>query len=282
MAKILKGAMVADALSENIRERAKALRERGIVPKLSIVRLGEDPSDLAYERGALKRGEKTAVDVEVVALPRDISTDQLLNKIEELNEDDSVHGILLFRPLPPHIEEEVVRNKISLLKDVDGISDGSMAGIYSGNRDVFSPCTARACIELLRSYEVSMKGKKVAVLGRSLVIGKPVSMLALDENSTVTICHSKSENIDEILKESDIVISAVGKIGAVTKSMVRAGQTIIDVGINVDSEGNLKGDVDFEDVSAIVDRISPVPAGVGSVTTSILMDHVVKSAQRSI
>ncbi len=282
MASLLKGAKVADAITDNVYDRATSLKNTGIEPTLAIVRVGNDPSDMAYERGAVKRAEKCGVDIFHVELPLTTTTDELLVKLSELDKDDNIHGILLFRPLPKHIDDEKVRNAISASKDVDGISDLSMSGVYGGNKNCFAPCTARACIEILKGYNISLKGKKAVVLGRSLVIGKPVAMLLLDENATVTICHSKSEDLHKILKEADIIISAVGKMDNLDETMVSAKQYIIDVGINVDEEGNLKGDVAFDKVEPIVEGITPVPGGVGSVTTSILMDHVVRAAEKRL
>lgn len=280
MVKILRGKALADALSTEISTRANALREKGKIPTLAIVRLGERPDDLAYERGASKRAEKIGVEIRKITFPADTTQNELLLAIDEINRDYSVDGVLLFRPLPNHIDDDAVRNALDPDKDVDGITDISQAGVYAGVQKGYPPCTAEACMELLRFYDYDMDGKNVAVIGRSQVIGKPVALMLIKENATVTVCHTKTLNIADICHDKDIVIAAAGHINTVTKSFMSSGQVIIDVAINFDSEGNMRGDVDFESASEIVEAITPVPGGVGGVTTTILMKHCIEAAEK--
>ena len=281
MAKILKGKEVIDSLNEELRERSKVLNEEGITPTLGIVRLGERPDDMAYERGALKRAENTGVNVQQFVFDKDMSQDELLDEIDKINNDDSIHGVLMFRPLPPQIDDETVRNALAPEKDVDGITDISMAGVYSGSDTGFPPCTAEACIQILDYYDVDLKGKNVAVIGRSQVIGKPVAMMLIGKNATVTVCHTKTEDMADICHNKDIIIAAAGHQGTVTEDFLSPDQTVIDVAINFDDDGNMCGDVDFPAAENIVDAITPVPGGVGTVTTSMLMKHVIEAAEKA-
>ena len=281
MAKILKGKEVIDSLNEELRERSKVLNEEGITPTLGIVRLGERPDDMAYERGALKRAENTGVNVQQFVFDKDMSQDELLDEIDKINNDDSIHGVLMFRPLPPQIDDETVRNALAPEKDVDGITDISMAGVYSGSDTGFPPCTAEACIQILDYYDVDLKGKNVAVIGRSQVIGKPVAMMLIGKNATVTVCHTKTEDMADICHNKDIIIAAAGHQGTVTEDFLSPDQTVFDVAITFDDDGNMCGDVDFPAAENIVDAITPVPGGVGTVTTSMLMKHVIEAAEKA-
>lgn len=287
MAEILKGKPVADCITEELAKKAAKLRTSGITPTLAIVRLGEEPGDLSYEKGAVKRAIEAGVEVKTLVFDRGISQDTLIAEIEKLNTDDSVHGVLLFRPLPKHIDEKAVCEILDTAKDVDGITSGSLAGIFMDSDVGFPPCTAAACIELLDHYGYDLNGKKVTVMGRSLVIGKPAAMMAMRQNATVTICHSRTapEDFVEAGKKADIVIAAVGKAKMIKENMLGDGQVIIDVGINMDENGKLCGDVDFDrenpdsGLGAKAAAVTPVPAGVGSVTTAILMKHVIEAAE---
>ncbi len=280
MAILLKGADAAKALTEKLHERADALRQRGVEPCLAILRVGAREDDLSYERGALKRCEKVGIAVRQVVLPEDVDQLELLNNIRSLNEDEAVHGVLMFRPLPKHLDDEAARAALDPKKDMDGITDGSLAAVYAGSKGGYPPCTAAACVALLKHYDIPIKGKRVVVIGRSLVIGKPVSMLLLAEHATVTICHSRSENLPAICREADILVVAAGKAGMVGAESVRAGQIVLDVGIHVGADGNLCGDTRFAEVEPIVDAITPVPGGVGTVTTTILASHVIEAAEQ--
>lgn len=279
-AEILKGAPVAAALNEKTKEMVSALVESGIVPTLAVVRVGERGDDIAYERGILKRCAAVGVEARQVIFPADVDNNTVIEELRKLNFDDSIHGILVFMPLPAHLDEKAVREAIAAEKDVDGVTAASAAGVYSGSGVGFAPCTARAVIEILKHYAVPMAGKRAAVFGRSMVIGRPVSMLLMGENATVTICHSRSENPAEIAREADIVVAALGKARALGEDHFRPGQSVIDVGINFDDEGKMCGDVDFAAAEQTVSAITPVPGGVGAVTTAVLVRHCVEAAEK--
>lgn len=282
MADLLKGKPVADAITEKLIVDIRDLKSKGLQPVLGIIRVGENPGDLSYERNAIKRAEKTGVAVRQFIYDVNITQKELMEQIEKINRDETVHGVLIFRPLPSHIDDESVRNALVPEKDIDGITDGSLAGIFTGKNRGFEPCTARACMEIADYYGIDFSGKKAAVLGRSLVIGKPVAMMAMERNATVAICHSRTgqDNMKAICREADIIIAAMGKAKLVNDTYVKEGQIIIDVGINVDDQGDLCGDVDFESVEHVAGRITPVPGGVGAVTTAVLMLHTVEALKR--
>lgn len=278
MADLLLGKPVGDALSEKTAALAEELTAQGIQPTLAIVRVGERPDDLSYERGACKRAEALGIAVCKFLLPEDASQDDVLAAIAQVNDDASIHGCLMFRPLPKGIDEAAVCNALDPAKDVDGITAGSLAGVFMDTGVGFPPCTAQACVEILDHYGFDVEGKSVAVVGRSLVIGKPVAMMLLARNATVTLCHSRSRELPTICREADIVVYATGRPRAYSLEYFSGGQTVLDVGINVDEEGNLCGDVDFAAAEPVVGAITPVPRGVGSVTTAVLMRHVVEAA----
>lgn len=281
MAHMLRGAEVVEALNERIISEVEALKAQGTLPTLAIVRVGERGDDISYERGATKRAEKLGVAVRSVVLSEDITTEQLVETIESLNTDRTVHGVLLFRPLPKQIDEDLVRNTLLPSKDVDGITDLSLAGVFANTATGFAPCTAQACMEILRHFDVELKGKKAVVVGRSLVIGKPVSMLLLAEHATVTMAHSRTADLPGTVKEADIVIACVGRAQMIDASYLSPGHVVIDVGINVTEDGALVGDVNFEEAETLVEALTPVPGGVGTVTTSVLMKHVVEAASKA-
>ena len=278
MAVLLTGKEVSNAVTERVAEGVKTLAQSGITPTLAILRVGERPDDLSYERSAIKVAATLGIEVRSIVLPADATQEQIEAAIDGINDDASIHGCLMFRPLPKGIDETALCNRLDARKDMDGIGLSSLAGIFAGTGQGYAPCTAQACIEICDYYNVPVQGKRVVVIGRSLVIGKPVSMLFLQRNATVTICHSRSENLAEITREADVVVCATGRAKAYDARYFSAGQTVIDVGINVDDQGNLCGDVDFDSVEPIVATITPVPRGVGSVTTALLMEHVVKAA----
>ena len=278
MAVLLTGKEVSNAVKERVAEDVKTLAQSGITPTLAILRVGERPDDLSYERSAIKVAATLGIGVRSIVLPADATQEQIEAAIDGINDDASIHGCLMFRPLPKGIDETALCNRLDARKDMDGIGLSSLAGIFAGTGQGYVPCTAQACIEICDYYNVPVQGKRVVVIGRSLVIGKPVSMLFLQRNATVTICHSRSENLAEITREADVVVCATGRAKAYDARYFSAGQTVIDVGINVDDQGNLCGDVDFDSVEPIVATITPVPRGVGSVTTALLMEHVVKAA----
>ena len=281
MGKLLKGKDVVANLNEKLTAEVDKLKEAGITPTLAILRVGERPDDISYEKGAIKRCETVGVDVKVISLPADVEETAYFDKLEKLNLDKTINGILMFRPLPKHIDEKKARNILAPEKDVDGCTDLSLAGVFTNTKLGFCPCTAEAAMEILKFYDIPIAGKKVAVIGRSLVIGRPVAMLLMHENATVTICHTKTKDVPEITKGADIVVVASGQMESVGKEYLQANQTVIDVGISWNEEKNkLCGDVRTEEVVDLVDAITPVPGGVGGVTTSILVKHVVEAAIR--
>ncbi|HBF0918827.1 TPA: bifunctional 5,10-methylene-tetrahydrofolate dehydrogenase/5,10-methylene-tetrahydrofolate cyclohydrolase [Clostridioides difficile] len=276
---IIKGKPVADKISEELIKEVDLLVKEGINPKLTIVRVGARSDDLSYERGALKRCQNIGITTEVLELAEDITQEEYIDVLKRVNDDKNVNGILCFRPLPKHLNEEVIKYVIAPEKDVDCFSPINSAKVMEGDKSGFPPCTPTAVVEILKHYNVDLKGSKVTVLGRSMVVGKPVSMLLLSEHATVTICHSKTKNLSGVAAEADVLIAAIGRAKIVDESFVKDGAVVIDVGINVDEEGNLCGDVDTNAVLDKVSMITPVPAGVGSVTTSILAKHVVKACK---
>lgn len=278
-ATVLEGPAVAEAISEDVIGRVRALAECGVTPCLAIMRVGERPDDLSYERGACKRAEVTGVAVRKLAFSEGATTDELVAAVQAVNADGDVHGLLILRPLPAHIDEERVCNALATHKDVDACSEQSLGAIFTGSGTGFAPCTAQACIEILDHYGIGVEGKRAVVIGRSLVIGKPLAMLLLERDATVTIAHSRTVELERLAREADIVVACVGRALMIGKPHVSAGQTLIDVGINVNEDGALVGDVDFEAVIDVVDAVTPVPRGVGSVTTSVLMKHVVQAAE---
>ena len=277
----MKGSDVVNAMKTEMLAEIEELKGKGINPCLAIVRVGARADDLAYERGAIKRCEGLGIQCIVREYPESIPQDDLIDKIEQINKDSDIHGILLFRPLPKHIDENVIKYVISSSKDVDCLNPVNVAKVFEGDETGFSPCTPEAVMEMLKYNNVDVSGKRVVVIGRSLVVGKPLSMLLLKKNATVTICHTRTKNIEETCRSAEILIAAAGKARMVTKDFVSPGQVIVDVGINMDSENNLCGDVDYESVEKIAAMITPVPGGVGTVTTSVLARHVVKAAKQS-
>lgn len=281
MPELLKGAPAAKALALRLRAESDALCARGVTPTLAIVRIGARDADLAYERGALKRCEQCGVTAQRIVLPDDVTQEALLRALRTLNADTGIHGILLLRPLPARFDDAAVCSAVAPEKDVDGVTNASMAAIYANTGALYAPCTAAACIELLRHYNVPIDGRSAVVVGRSFVIGKPVSMLLLRENATVAVAHTHTRNLPELCRAADILIVATGKIGLIGAEHVRPGQTVIDVGIHVAADGTMRGDVRFDEVAPIVDAITPVPGGVGAMTTVMLCRHVIQSAKGS-
>ena len=280
MARQLLGKEVTAALNEKIKSQVAALKEKGVEPTLGIIRVGEREDDLSYERGAMKRCETLGVACKKILLPADVSQETLMDAVRQVNKDDSIHGVLIFRPLPKHLDEEAVIRELDPEKDVDGITDGSMVGVFAGREQGFPPCTPQACMEILDHYQIDCTGKKAVVVGRSLVVGKPAAMMLLKKNATVTVCHTRTKDMPSVVREADIVIVAAGRAGVVDDRYVAPGQIVIDVGINVNEAVKLCGDVAYDKVEPIVEAITPVPGGVGSVTTSVLVGHVVEAAAR--
>lgn len=276
---IIKGKPVADQISENLIKEVNELVKEGINPKLAILRVGAKGNDLAYERGALKRCQTIGIETEVIELSEDITQEEYEKALRNLNENKDIHGILCFRPLPKQLNEEEIKYIISPEKDVDCFSPINSAKIMEGDTSGFPPCTPTAVVEILKHYNVELQGANIVVLGRSMVVGKPTAMLLLNENATVTICHSRTKNLEKVTSEADILIAAVGRAKMIKENFIKKGAVVIDVGINVDEDGNLCGDVDTSAVFDKASMITPVPAGVGSVTSSILAKHVVKACK---
>ena len=289
MAKQLLGKEVNEALVASLQTRTNALKEKGIIPTLGIIRLGENPSDLSYEKGATKRAEEVGVAVKNYILPEDASKEDVLKVIDEVNADASVHGVLMFRPLPKHLknDQDEICNRLAPAKDVDSMTHMSNAGVFEGQDLGYAPCTPAACMEILDHYGIDCKGKNAVVIGRSLVVGKPAAMMLMAKNATVTVCHTRTVNTAEICKNADIIVTAAGVLGSLTKDFVSEGQIVIDVSMNWNPEkitskgkGGMSGDCVFDEVEPIVGAITPVPGGVGAVTTSVLMKHVVEAAEK--
>ncbi|MDE7319893.1 MAG: bifunctional 5,10-methylene-tetrahydrofolate dehydrogenase/5,10-methylene-tetrahydrofolate cyclohydrolase [Lachnospiraceae bacterium] len=280
MAKQLLGKEVTAALNERIKADVATLNAKGVKPTLGIIRVGERPDDLSYERGATKRCETLGVEYKKYLLPADVSQEELLKVVDEVNKDDNIHGVLMFRPLPKHIDQTLVENALAAEKDVDCQTDASLGGVFTGKKVGFPPCTPQACMEILDHYGIDCTGKKAVVIGRSLVVGKPAAQMLIKKNATVTTCHTRTIDMPSVAREAEILIVAAGRAGVVGAEYVAPGQIVIDVGINVNAEGKLCGDVDYAAVEPIVDAITPVPGGVGSVTTSVLVGHVVEAAMR--
>ncbi len=280
MAKQLLGKEVTAALNERIKADVAALNAKGVKPTLGIIRVGERPDDLSYERGATKRCETLGVEYKKYLLPADVSQEELLKVVDEVNKDENIHGVLMFRPLPKHIDQTLVENALAAEKDVDCQTDASLGGVFTGKKVGFPPCTPQACMEILDHYGIDCTGKKAVVIGRSLVVGKPAAQMLIKKNATVTTCHTRTIDMPSVAREGEILIVAAGRAGVVGAEYVSPGQIVIDVGINVNEEGKLCGDVDYAAVEPIVEAITPVPGGVGSVTTSVLVGHVVEAAMR--
>ena len=284
MAKQLLGKEVNEKLNARIIAECEALKAQGVNPTLAIVRCGERPDDLSYEKGATKRAEALGVAVEKFLLPEDVSKEELLRTIDAINANDKIHGVLMFRPLPKHLkaDQDEICNRLDPRKDVDGMTDGSNAGVFMGKELGFAPCTPAACMEILDHYGIDCTGKKAVVLGRSLVVGKPAAMMLLGKNATVTVCHTKTKDVAAVAREADILVSAAGVMKSLTRDYVRPGQVVIDVSINWDeAKGGIAGDAVYDEVEPIVEAITPVPGGVGAVTTSVLIGHVVEAAKRA-
>ncbi len=283
MEHIMSGIPVASAILDKTAESVKELRAAGIDPKLAILRVGEKPGDIRYESNLMRKGESIGILTESRVLPSDSGEGAIRAAIREMNEDRSVHGILLLRPLPAGTGEDVICAEIDPEKDVDGASPVSLAGVFTGRNLGFSPCTARAVMEMIDYYGAEPEGKKVTMLGRSLVVGRPLAMLLLSKNATVTLCHSRSINVQEEAKQADILITAVGKANLVDRSYVRKGQLVFDVGVSPDPlSGKLCGDVDFDEVEPLAEAITPMKGGIGAVTTAVLLTQTAEAAFRCL
>lgn len=254
----------------------------GYIPTAAIVRIGERPDDLSYEKNAIKKMTAVGMKCEVFAFPEDITEDEFKKAFMEINENDAIDGILMFRPLPKHINEKWFEYAIDPAKDLDGINPINTAKVFSGETDGFAPCTAEAVIEVLKSYQIPIEGKRVVIVGRSMVVGRPVSMLFLKENATVTVCHTRTKNLKEICREAEILVAAAGVAKMLNYEYVADGAVVIDVGINVHEDGQLCGDVEWEGLETAASAATPVPGGVGAVTTTMLCRHLAEAALRKL
>lgn len=281
MAEMLLGRPVADAIREGLAPRIAALQEKGITPRLAVVRIGEDAGDMAYERSILRACEKLGCAAQSVALPADCAQEELIARIEEINTDASIHGCLLLRPLPKHMDSVKVCDTLVPEKDLDGMGCRALGALFAGRKDAFAPCTAQACLEMLKYYGIDPAGKRAAVVGRSLVIGRPVGQLLLQADATVTLCHSRTPELAAVCREADILIAAVGRAGLIGAEHARPGQVILDVGVN-SVDGKLCGDVRTDEAAETAAAVSPVPGGVGAVTPAVLLAHLVEAAERSL
>lgn len=272
----LRGKKVSDGIKEYV---SKELETLSFVPKLAIVRVGENPDDMSYERGATKKLKSFGLDVASYVFPQDISDEAFKKAFKDINEDDEVTGILLLRPLPRTINEKDIENIIDPKKDLDGISPINIAKVFAGDTTGFSPCTAEAVIEVLKAYDIELTGKRVTVVGRSMVVGKPVSMLLLKENATVTMTHTRTVDLKKTCSDAEIVIAAAGRAKMLNSDYCGQDAVMIDVGINVDENGKLCGDVDYATLDGKASAATPVPGGVGTVTTAVLAKHLIQAAK---
>lgn len=277
MIQTLKGMPVVNAISEDLKNKVEELKAKNIVPTLAVVRVGAREDDLSYERGIIKRFSGVGAEVKICELPEDVTQEAIEETVKELNESEKIHGILVFRPLPKHLSEERINNIISPEKDVDCSTLVNMAQVFAGDSRAYPPCTPQAVVELLKYYEYDLSGKKVVIVGRSMVVGKPLAMLMLKENATVTVCHTRTKDLKAECRNADIIVACAGVAKLIDGDYVTQGQTVIDVGIH-EVDGKLCGDVDFEAIENTVSAATPVPGGVGTVTTSILLKHTVRSA----
>ena len=279
MARILSGAPVADALASGLSVRSKRLRERGITPTLVILRVGEQEAGLSYERAAKRACTAAGVEAFSVALPENSPREAVLHAVRSINAEPGVHGALLLRPMPDEETERAACRELAAAKDVDGISPAALAAVFTGVGKGFAPCTARAVMELLDYYDIPLIGSRAAVIGRSLVVGRPLAMLLSARDATVALCHSKTRDLAGICRASDIVVCAAGRRGLMGADCFAPGQVVIDVGTNMTPEG-LRGDVDFEAAMGIAGAVTPVPGGIGRITSAILALHTVEAAER--
>ena len=283
MAFLLKGNPVADSLCQKTKEQCRILREKGIVPVLAIVRVGERACDVSYERGAMKRAEQLGIAVRKCTLPESCSKAELIDMLRGISAAKDLHGCLLFRPLPAHLQAQDILDALCPEKDVDGMTTASMGMLLTGKKQGFAPCTPSACLALLRHYQIPLQGKKITIIGKSASVGLPTALLMMNEEATVSVCHILSDPADTkaMCRAADIIISAAGCPGLVSKEDIRPGQTVIDVGVSMGKDGKLRGDADFDEVEPVVDAITPVPGGIGAVTTAVLMAHVASAALRA-
>lgn len=275
----LAGKPVVETLRENIIARVSTLNEKQVTPTLLLIRVGEREDDIFYERSILKNCGLLGIECQVRELPVDVSMEELTQVFHEENHNPNIHGIMIFRPLPEHLDPEAIRNLIDPAKDIDCMSPVNLEKVFEGNSNGFAPCTPKAVVELLKHYEIPLNGTNVAIAGRSLVVGKPLAMLLLDEHATVTICHSRTKDMPSVTGKADVVVAAIGKAKFMTEEYFSEGQIVVDVGINDDGNGKIVGDVDYDPVFEKVKAITPATGGIGLITTTILLNHVVQACE---
>ncbi|MBZ4654530.1 MAG: Methylenetetrahydrofolate dehydrogenase / Methenyltetrahydrofolate cyclohydrolase [Peptococcaceae bacterium] len=280
MTAILQAKPVVQALKEKIQAEVKGLKDKGITPTMGIIRVGQRPDDVYYENSIIKNCQSVGIEAKVYAVPETISMEEFVRLINQVNRDSDIHGILIFRPFPAHLDEDIVKHLIDPEKDIDCMNPVNLEKVFEGETEGLVPCTPAAVIETLKYYGYPLQGANVAVIGRSLVVGKPLAMMFLKENSTVTICHSRTKNMPDITKQADIVVAAIGKAKAIDEKYFTEKSVVIDVGINDAGDGKICGDVDYEGVIDKVAAITPVPGGVGTVTTTILLKHVLIACKK--
>ena len=275
----LTGKPVVEYLRGNIKARVAKLKDRNIVPTILIIRVGNKEDDVFYERSILKNCSLLGIEGRVNELPKNVLMEELTKIIEDANDDNSIHGIMMFRPLPEHLNQKEILEKMNPKKDIDGMTPVSLEKIFEGDDSGFSPCTPKAVIEMLKYYDIPLQGSNVVVAGRSLVVGKPLAMLLLKENATVTICHSKTKNMSSITSNADIVVAAIGKAKFMNEEYFTESSIVIDVGVNDDGNGKICGDVDYDNTFGKVKALSPPTGGVGTITTTILLEQAVKACE---
>lgn len=280
MTEILRGKPVAEELKEQIKQRVEQLKENGKTPKLAVLRVGANPNDLSYEKGILKNCANLGIETEVYEQDESIDTEGLLAEMEKLNQDDAVHGILMFRPLPKHLDEKQLQEAIDPEKDVDCMHPYNLAKVFASDDSGMEPATPRSAMEILRHYEIPLKGKRVVIINRSMVLGRPLAMMMLKEHASPMICHSKTENLPELTRAADVVVLAAGRAKSFGAEYFNEDSVIIDVGVSMADDGKMAGDADYEPLSETVKAITPVPGGVGSMTTTLLLNQVVKACER--
>ncbi|MCL1830704.1 MAG: bifunctional 5,10-methylenetetrahydrofolate dehydrogenase/5,10-methenyltetrahydrofolate cyclohydrolase [Oscillospiraceae bacterium] len=282
MDKELKGIEVVRRITKELKVEVEQLKNDNIQPTLAIVRVGNKEDDIYYQQSAVKRCTGIGIAVEEHIYDESITEQELINEIVNLNLDEAVNGVLILRPLPKHITDSLVCAALDPAKDIDGITDGSLAGVMKNDNTGFAPCTARACIEILKHFEIDPSGQNVVVIGRSLVVGKPLALMLISLNATITVCHTRTKDLEAVASAADILIAAAGRAKMVGREFVKPSAIVIDVGINADEDGKMVGDVDFDDVVDVVSHITPVPGGVGTVTTAVLAMHVLEATKKQL
>lgn len=278
MAKIIDGKQISLDIKNELKEKVAKYKEQGIEITLAVVKVGNDPASAVYVRNKEKACEYVGINSKTLALPEETTEEELLNIVKKLNEDKNVNGILVQLPLPKHIDESKVLLTIDSTKDVDGFHPVNVGKMVIGE-DTFLPCTPAGIIEMIKRTDIDIEGKECVVIGRSNIVGKPMAMLMLKENATVTIAHSRTKDLKEVTKRADIIVAAIGKAKFVTADYVKEGAVVIDVGMDRDENGKLCGDVDFESVSKVASAITPVPGGVGPMTVTMLLVNCLRSVE---